>query len=134
MTLPDASLFLRRSLMANAVFSGFSGLVFVLAAGPIARSIGLDDPITLVVVGASLLLYGLGLAHNARRPVVNLIETRVAIALDGLWVVGSAVLVLAGLLNATGNWGAVILADFVLAFAICQFIGLRRVERARLAS
>jgi hypothetical protein len=79
-------------------------------------------------------LFALGLARNARRPVVNLVEARVAIALDALWVVGSAVLVLASLLNATGNWTAAILADVVLAFAICQFIGLRRLERARPAS
>jgi hypothetical protein len=120
--------------MANAVFSGLSGLIFLLAAGPITRSIGLEAPITLVVVGGSLVLYGLGLARNARRPVVNLIEARVAIAMDGLWVVGSAVLILAGVLNAIGSWTAIVLADFVLAFAICQFVGLRRVERARLAS
>ena len=134
MAAPNASSFLRRSLMANAVFSGLSGLIFLLAAGPITRSIGLEAPITLVVVGGSLVLYGLGLARNARRPVVNLIEARVAIAMDGLWVVGSAVLILAGVLNAIGSWTAIVLADFVLAFAICQFVGLRRVERARLAS
>ena len=131
MTTPDTSLFLRRSLMANAVFSGLSGLVFVFAAGPIARNIGLDERSSLVIVGGLLLVFALGLAHNARRTVVNLVETRVAIAMDGLWVVGSAVLFFASLLNTTGSWAAAILADFVLAFAICQFIGLRRVERAR---
>jgi hypothetical protein len=134
MTAPDASSFLRRSLVANAAFSGLSGLVFVFAASPISHGIGLDESVTLVVVGGSLVLYALVLARNARRPVVNLIETRVAIALDVLWVVGSAVLVLAGLLNAAGNWAAAVLAEFVLIFAICQFIGLRRIERARLAS
>jgi hypothetical protein len=51
MTATDASLFLRRSLMANATFSGLSGLVFLFAAGPIGRSIGLDEPIAIVVVG-----------------------------------------------------------------------------------
>jgi hypothetical protein len=117
--------------MANAGFSGLSGLVFVFAAGPIARNIGLDERSSLVIVGGLLLVFALGLAHNARRTVVNLVETRVAIAMDGLWVVGSAVLLFANLLNTTGNWAAAILADFVLAFAICQFIGLRRVERAR---
>jgi hypothetical protein len=117
--------------MANAVFSGLSGLVFVFAAGPIARNIGLDEQSSLVIVGGLLLVFALGLAHNARRTVVNLVETRVAIAMDGLWVVGSAVLLFASLLNTTGIWAAAILADFVLAFAICQFIGLRRVERAR---
>jgi hypothetical protein len=120
--------------MANAVFSGLSGLAFVVAAGPIARNIGLDEPTTLVIVGGALLLYALGLARNACRCVVSLVETRVVIALDMLWVIGSAVLVFASLLNATGNWAAAVLADFVLAFAICQFIGVRRVERARPAS
>jgi hypothetical protein len=134
MTAPDASLFLRRSLLANAAFSGLSGLVFVIAAGPIARGIGLGDPVTLVIVGGSLVLFALGLARNARRPVVSLVEARIAIALDVLWVAGSAVLLLASLLNAAGNWAAAVLADFVLAFAICQFIGLRRAERARPAS
>jgi hypothetical protein len=89
---------------------------------------------TFIIVGGSLVLYALGLARNARRPVVNLIEPRVAIGLDVLWVVGSAVVVLGGLLNATGSWAAAILSEFVLALAVCQFIGLRRVRRARLAS
>ena len=131
MTKLDASSFLRRSLMANASFSGLAGLVFMCAASPIAHSIGLNEPMMLIIVGGSLVLYALGLARNARRPVVNLIETRIAIGLDVLWVVGSVVAVLAGLLNTAGSWAAAILADFVLAFAICQFIGLRRVERGR---
>jgi hypothetical protein len=121
-------------LLANAAFSVLSGLVFILAAGPIARRIGLDEPVTLTIVGALLVLYALGLAVNARRFVVSLTETRVAIALDVLWVVGSAVVIFAGFLNSTGNWAAGILADFVLVFAICQFIGLRRVQQARIAS
>jgi len=132
MTKPDVSSFLRRSLLANATFSGLAGLFFMCAASPIAPSIGLNQPMMLIIVGGSLVLYALGLARNALRPAVNLIETRVAIGLDVLWVVGSAVVVLAGLLNTTGSWAAAVLADFVLAFAICQFIGLRRVERVRL--
>jgi hypothetical protein len=127
----DSSSFLRRSLLANAAFSGLSGLVFIFGASPISHHLGLDDPIALVVVGVSLVFYALGLAHNARRPAVSLIETRVAIALDVLWVIGSAGLILTGLLSATANWVVAILADLVLVFAICQFIGLRRVERAR---
>jgi len=134
MTKTDNSCFLRRSLLANAAFSGLSGLIFVIAAKPIAQRIGLDDSMTLVIVGGSLLFYALGLGHNARRQVVSLTETRVGIGLDLLWVAGSAVLILAGLLTTTGNWVTAILADFVLAFAICQYIGLRRIGRPRLAS
>ena len=131
---PDASLFLRRSLLANAAFSAVSGLVFIFAAGSIADRTGLDDPLTLIIVGIFLVFYAVGLAVNALRPIVNLIEARVAIALDIVWVISSAVLIIIGFLNMTGNWAAGILADLVLVFAICQFIGLRRVRRARLAS
>ena len=133
MTKPDSSSFLRRSLLANAAFSGLAGLVFMCAASPLAHSIGLNEPMTLIIVGGSLVLYALGLARNARRPVVNLIETGVAIGLDVLWVVGTAVVVLAGLLNATGNWAAAILAEFVLAWLLDPLVWCMERDRRPLA-
>lgn len=60
---PDS--LLRRTLQANSLFSGVSGLAFITASKPIALFLGLDAPLVLVVIGIGLLLYALALWFNA---------------------------------------------------------------------
>jgi len=52
---------------------------------------------------------------------------------DLLWVVGSAVLIFTNLVPFTtnGKWAIAIVADIVLAFAIVQFVGVRKARKAR---
>jgi len=51
-----------------------------------------------------------------------------AIYADLVWVAGSVILIFTSLVNLTtpGKWVIAIVADIVLAFAILQFLGLRR--------
>ncbi len=129
MQITESSRLLRMSLLSNALFSTVSGVAFIVASGPIAAAIGLPYPGILVAIGVSLLLFAAGLFTNARRDNVNLTEARVAVALDFAWVVGSAVVIAAGVLNTTGNWAVAMVADLVLAFAILQYVGIRRMPR-----
>ncbi len=65
---------------------------------------------------------------NTFRADVNILEARIAITLDFLWVVGSGILIALGILNTGGNWCTAVVADVVLFFAIVQYVGLRRLS------
>jgi hypothetical protein len=132
MTNNDGSTLLRRSLLANAAFSGLSGLVFLAASQPLAAFIGLTEPSTLTVVAVCLLLFAGGLFLNARRPVVRRAEAWAAVALDFGWVLGSGIVIWTGVLSVQGNWAVAAVADVVLLFAILQLIGLCKFRRASL--
>jgi hypothetical protein len=130
MLTTDSSSFLRRSLLSNATFSLVTGFCFTMASSPISSMIGLVMPVILVGIGVSLLVFAAGLFLNARREIVNQTEAWIAVLLDTVWVVGSAVVIVAGVLSTTGNWIVVFVAEIVLAFAILQFLGLRKMKRA----
>jgi len=121
--------FLRRALQANAAFSTISGLTFIAAARPIAEFIGISPPLILMFVGASLLPFAAGLLASSLRPVPNILEARIAIALDAAWVLGSFILITAGLFTTGGNWAVAAVADIVLIFALAQYLGLRKLTK-----
>jgi hypothetical protein len=127
------SLLLRRALLGNACFSTLSGIAFLVASKPLAEFIGLAQPAVLIPVGLSLLVFAAGLLQNARRDTVNRTEATIAVVLDFAWVVGTGVVVLAGVLNTAGNWTAAIIADVVLVFAVLQALGLRRQRQTGMA-
>ncbi len=115
---------LKRALTANAIFSALSGAILLLASERLAQLLGTS--VSLVPLGAMLLIYAAGLLWNARRENVSRMEAWIAVALDVAWVAGSAIVIFAGVLSATGNWIVAIVADVVLLFAVLQLIGLRK--------
>jgi hypothetical protein len=128
-TSSSKSKLLRASLYGNGIFSALSGLILIFAAKLLAALLGVNTPTILIGIGVSLLFYAIGLFLNARRQAINLKEAWLAVILDAAWVVGSIVLIFAGLLTTTGNWVVAIVADVVLLFAILQFVGIRKVRR-----
>jgi hypothetical protein len=120
--------FLRRTLLANSLFSAVSGVVLTFDAQPIASFLGLDIPWILVGIGISLLFYAVGLFQTAVREPLNRLLAITAIVLDTAWVVGSAVILFTNWLPLTtpGWWAVAIMADLVAVFAALQFYGLRR--------
>ena len=120
--------FLQRAILGNAVFSGLSGLLMVLAASPISQFLGLSNPLILTIVGIALLLYMPFLFWLANQTPVPSWMTWVVIELDVLWVIGSLILIFTSQVPLTtgGKWVIAITADIVAIFAIFQYIGLRR--------
>ena len=123
--------FLQRAILGNAVFSGLSGLLMVLAASPISQFLGLSNPLILTIVGIALLLYMPFLFWLANQTPVPSWMTWVVIELDVLWVIGSLILIFTSLVPLTtgGKWVIAITADIVAIFAILQYFGLRRHQR-----
>ena len=120
---------LRRSLLANCVFSGLSGIILIFGSNPLSRLFGLHMPTMLIGVGALLLVYAAAVLLNARRVTVCQTEASLAVLLNIAWVVGSVGLLFVGSLSTVGNWTVTIAANIVLLFATFQFYAIRRLRR-----
>ncbi|SRR6266481_4054563 len=120
---------LRRSLLANCVFSGLSGIILIFGSNPLSRLFGLHMPTMLIGVGALLLVYAAAVLLNARRVTVCQTEASLAVLLNIAWVVGSVGLLFVGSLSTVGNWTVTIAANIVLLFAAFQFYAIRRLRR-----
>lgn len=130
---PSATL-LRRALSANAVFSGLCGALCVLAATSIARLTGIPRA-EVFALGVNLevfaaLLIVLATRRDFSRGWVKALVMAV-IAMDVLWVVGSAaVLLQASPLTAAGKWIVFAVALVVGDVAYFQLRGFRGLRRA----
>ncbi len=116
---------LRNALRGNGLFSGISGLLFVVGAEPIAAFIGLPWIWSLSVVGVLLLGYAVALFYGASK---SQIDWRVALTftlMDIGWIVGSLILLFTDWIpfTLTGKWVVAILADSVAVFAALQAWG-----------
>ena len=120
---------LRRSLLANCVFSGLSGIILIFGSNPLSRLFGLHMPTMLIGVGALLLVYAAAVLLNARRVTVCQTEASLAVLLNIAWLVGSVGLLFVGSLSTVGNWTVTIAANIVLLFAAFQFYAIRRLRR-----
>src|SRR6266481_9815112 len=109
---------LRRSLLANCVFSGLSGIILIFGSNPLSRLFGLHMPTMLIGVGALLLVYAAAVLLNARRVTVCQTEASLAVLLNVAWVVGSAILLFVGSLSALGKWTVIVTANIGLLFAV----------------
>ena len=124
----DKSTLLRRALFGNGTFSTISGLLFLIAAGSVARFTGIEPPFTFRVLGIGLLGFAAFLFWQSAQKVLDQREVKTIIVADLLWVAGSVFLLLTNWLPLTsgGWWGVAIIADVVAAFAVLQYVGLRR--------
>lgn len=131
----NASL-LRGALRIDAVASGVMGLALVLAGGSLAALLGLPEPL-LRGAGAVLLPYAAAVALVGSRTPVSRAAATGVVAVNVLWVLASAMLLLVdGMVAPTtlGSTFVVLQALAVLAFAEAQWMGLRRAARAADAS
>jgi peptidoglycan/LPS O-acetylase OafA/YrhL len=122
--------FLRRSLQLDGVASGACGVLLLAAAGPISGLAGLPGPTLARAVGGLLVIYAVALLWNARRASVSRGQALAAVVLNGLWVVGSAVVIADGPLTPIGNLAVAAVATAVLVFAMLEAVGLRRLRQA----
>jgi hypothetical protein len=128
-TRESPSATLRLAMKANGSFSGLSGLGLILAAGRLGPALGVNRWV-LIVIGVLLVMFAASLWRSATRVRVEPAEGRVAVWADGGWVVGSAVVVAAGPLTPWGNQLVGVVAVIVLAFAVWQHLGVRKLTDA----
>ena len=121
---------LRNTLYGNSAFSFLSGLACVLFSKAIGSFLGISASWIILLLGFGLMAYGWLIFSAANAKPVNASIAQFAVYADLTWVLLSAVLIFANLVDFTtaGKWGIAIIADIVLLFAILQFVGLRRIK------
>lgn len=124
----DRTLFLRRSLQLDGVASGLCGVLLLAAAQPISALMGLAGSGIARLVGALLVIFAAALLYNAARATVSPAEAAAAVALNVGWVLGSALLILAGPLTMVGNLAVAAVGAAVLLFTMLEVVGLTRLR------
>jgi hypothetical protein len=124
---PFPSLFLRRVLLADAVLSGATGLLQLLATAWLAGMLHLPAPL-LQWTGLILVLYAAGVAYLGRSPRPARAGVWAVIAVNLLWAVACIGLLLLGVVspNALGTSWVLMQAVVVVVFAGWQYLALRR--------
>ncbi|HWK13101.1 MAG TPA: hypothetical protein VNS02_01790 [Rhizobiaceae bacterium] len=119
--------FLRNVLAVDAAMSLAAGAVSVLGAGLLAPLLGLPQPL-LFWAGLFLLPWSAFLFALSRRAELSRLLLIDVIAINGLWVVASVAILVAGLVtpNVLGIAFLLVQAAAVAVLAELQFMGLRR--------
>jgi putative effector of murein hydrolase len=84
------------------------------------------EKVSLVILGASLIAYATILWLNARRPKIKLTDAWVAVIMDVIWV---CALIFVVPFSVGGKWVVALVAELVLAFAVWQWLGIRRIRK-----
>jgi hypothetical protein len=122
---------LKKALTGNAVFSVLSGVAILFANRWLVEFLGLPANVSLAILGVSLIVYAVILWLSARRPKIRVTDAWVAIIMDAVWVVGSYVLIFVVPFSVGGKWVVALVAELVLAFAIVQWLGIRKIRKNR---
>jgi hypothetical protein len=127
LTFGAQSAFLRKALLADAVLTGFTGIMAVLGSGMMANLLGLR-PALLLWSGAVLVPFAALVAYLATRERMLRPWVIVVIASNVLWVAGSFLLLLFGWVdpNSLGKTFIIGQALIVAVLAELEFMGLRR--------
>jgi hypothetical protein len=128
------SLFLRRALLADAIFSGAGALLFTFGAGAFAPLLNLPEML-LRETGLFLIAYAALVGWLGTRPSMPKALVAVVIAGNAAWTLASIVLLFSGAV--TPNWlGEAVIAAQAIAtgtLAELQYTGLRKSGSALLA-
>jgi hypothetical protein len=121
---------LKKALAGNALFSVVSGVAILFANRWLVKFLGLPAKASLAIVGVSLIVYAVILWFNARRRKIRITDAWIAVVMDAVWVLGSSVLIFVVPLSSGGKWVVALVAELVLAFAIVQWLGIRRIRKS----
>ncbi len=119
---------LRRTLLANTIFSGGAGIAMALFPNQLEAFMGGKNPEVLFLLGIGLIIFAVLTFTTARETPLNRMKGWIVFELDVLWVVASAIALLTNLfaLNTAGNLLTLVAALSVADFAFFEWLGLRR--------
>jgi hypothetical protein len=121
---------LRYAVRGDAIITAATGAICLADAQPLATFLGIQPPLALQILGAVLVLYGAFLFYTAAQTQISRRIVIAAIALDLIWIIDSAILLVSGWLPLTsaGMWTIGLLAAAVVVLAELKFFGLRRLR------
>lgn len=120
---------LSRLLVSNGTFCFTSGIIFTLAADPLAGFLS-TLPIVMTLLGSGLILYGAFITFMATRPVITRKFTLFTILADSAWVLLSILLLVLPVFTFTtqAKWAIGITAICVDTFATLQYLEWRKLQ------
>ncbi|MBR0696316.1 hypothetical protein [Bradyrhizobium lablabi] len=123
----NSSQFLRRALLADAIFSGVSAIVMTLDAGAMASFLNLPEAL-LRETGLFLIAYTALVGWLGTRPSVPKALVMIVIAGNAAWTLASIALLFSGAVSPNLLGTIVVVAQAIATgvFAELQYIGLRR--------
>ena len=123
----NPSLFLRRALLADAVFSGVAALGFTFGAGAFAALFNLPEAL-LRETGLFLIAYAAFVGWLGTRQAMLKSLVMVVIVGNAAWTLGSVALLFSGAVapNLLGTVMVVAQAIATGVFAELQYVGLRK--------
>ena len=127
----NPSQFLRRALLADAIFSGVSALGLTLGAGAFASLFNLPEALLretgLFLIAYTALVGWLGTRQTVPRGLVLIV-----VAGNAAWTLASIALLFSGAVNPNLAGKIVVVAQAVATgvFAELQYVGLRKSEGA----
>lgn len=123
----NPSLFLRRALQVDAIFSGASALLLTFGAEVLAHLLHLPE-VFLRETGLVLVVYAAAVGFLGTRSMMSKIAVWAAIAVNAVWAIDSIILLASGWVSPSllGQVFVVMQAIVVGVFAELQFIGLRK--------
>jgi hypothetical protein len=121
------SLFLRRAIQADAIFSGISAVLLTFGAGALAPLLNLPEAL-LLETGLFLIAYATLVGWLGTRQSVPKALVIIVIAGNAAWTLASIALLFSGAVvpNLLGEVAVAAQAIVVGALAELQYIGLRR--------
>jgi len=121
------SLFLRRALLADAIFSGIGAVGFTLGAGVFASLLNLPEAL-LRETGLFLIAYAIFVGWLGTRASMPKALVLVVVAGNAGWTLASIWLLLSGMVSPNLLGEIVVVAQAIATgvFAELQYIGLRR--------
>ena len=127
----QSSQFLRRALLADAVFSGMSALGLTFGAGALASLLNLPEAL-LRETGLFLIAYTALVGWLGTRQIVPKLLVVLVVAGNAAWTIASIALLFSGAVtpNLLGEIVVVAQAIATGVFAELQFVGLRKSEGA----
>ena len=123
----NPSLFLRRAIQADAVFSGASAVLLTLGAGELALLLNLPEAL-LSETGLFLIAYTALVGWLGTRQAMPKALVVIVIAGNAAWTVASIALLFSGTVtpNLLGEAFVLVQAIVVGALGELQYVGLRR--------
>ena len=125
------SLFLRRALLADAIFSGIGAVGFTLGAGVFASLLNLPEAL-LRETGLFLIAYAIFVGWLGTRASMPKALVLVVVAGNAAWTLASIWLLLSGMVSPNLLGEIVVVAQAIATgvFAELQYIGLRKTSGA----
>jgi len=126
-TMIDASTFLRRALLADAIFSGVAALGFTFGASAFATLFSLPEAL-LRETGLFLIAYAALVGWLGTRQSIPKALLWIVIVGNAAWTLGSIALLFSGAVtpNLLGEAAVAMQAIVVGVFAELQYVGLRK--------